>query len=75
MLVKARNFHLLSYSFVTVGLVLGIAGFVRTSALLVALGTAGIASTHRQKRTIEFYLPMSIAIALFTLAIALPHGR
>jgi hypothetical protein len=35
----------------------------------------GIALKSRNFRRIEFYLPVVIAIALFTLAIALPRGR
>jgi NAD/NADP transhydrogenase beta subunit len=75
MLLNSQTIKLASYIGVGLGVLIGALGFVRSGSLLIALGTAGIASEKRNQRSLEFYLPMAIAIALFTLAIALPHGR
>jgi hypothetical protein len=56
-------------------MVLGVLGIVRGGSLFIAIGTVGVALKSRNFRRIEFYLPLAIAIALFTLAIALPRGR
>jgi hypothetical protein len=57
------------------GVALGAIGIVRGGSLFIALGTAGIALKSRNFRTLEFYIPLAIAIALFVVAIALPRGR
>ncbi|MCX6437143.1 MAG: hypothetical protein NTZ06_00590 [Actinobacteria bacterium] len=54
---------------------MGIIGYVRTGSLLIGGGTLGHAIAARNSRRIEFFLPAAIAVALFVLAIALPHGR
>jgi len=64
-----------SYAAVLAGVSLGIGGIVRGGSLFIAAGTLGIALKSRNFRQIQFYLPVVIAIALFTLAIALPRGR
>ena len=64
-----------SYLAVLVGVVLGASGIVRGGSLFIAAGTLGIALKSRNFRRVEFYLPVVIALALFTLAIALPNGR
>ena len=56
------------------GIVIGIAGFVRTGAILIALGTGVIALSQWGKRKMESYLPLAIAIGLLLLALALPKG-
>jgi hypothetical protein len=42
--------------------------------LLISAGTGVIALSQWDKRRIERYLPLAIAIILFGLAIALPKG-
>lgn len=64
-----------SYAAVLIGVVLGASGVVRGGSLFIAVGTAGVALKSRNYRSIQFYLPLLIAVALFTLAIALPRGR
>lgn len=64
-----------SYAVVLIGVALGISGLVRGGSLFIAVGTAGIALKSRNFRSVQFYLPLIIAIALFVLAIALPRGR
>jgi len=64
-----------SYAAVLIGVVLGASGVVRGGSLFIAVGTAGVALKSRNFRSIQFYLPLLIAIALFALAIALPSGR
>ena len=56
-------------------MLLGAIGYVRTGSLLISGGTLAQAIAARKSRRIEFYLPAAIAVALFVLAIALPHGR
>ena len=63
-----------AYIAIAVGVIAGIAGFVRTGALLIAAGTGVISLAQWNKRRIERYLPLAIAIVLFGLAIALPKG-
>jgi hypothetical protein len=75
MQLNERLISLLSYGAVTLGIVLGTFGIVRGGSLFIALGTAGIALKSRNFRTLEFYIPLAIAIALFVVAIALPRGR
>jgi translation initiation factor 2B subunit (eIF-2B alpha/beta/delta family) len=70
-----RLLSIISYVAVLIGVVLGASGIVRGGSLFIAAGTLGIALKSRNFRRIEFYLPVVIAIALFALAIALPHGR
>ena len=64
-----------SYAAVLIGVVLGASGVVRGGSLFIAVGTAGVALKSRNFRSVQFYLPLIIAVALFTLAIALPRGR
>jgi len=64
-----------SYAAVIIGVVLGASGIVRGGSLFIAVGTAGIALKSRNFRSVQFYLPLLIAVALFALAIALPRGR
>lgn len=64
-----------SYAVVLIGVALGVSGLVRGGSLFIAVGTAGIALKSRNFRSVQFYLPLAIAIALFVLAIALPRGR
>jgi len=70
-----RILSTISYVAVLIGVVLGASGIVRGGSLFIAAGTLGISLKSRNFRRIEFYLPVVIAIALFTLAIALPRGR
>ena len=64
-----------SYAAVVIGVVLGASGIVRGGSLFIAVGTAGVALKSRNFRSVQFYLPLIIAVALFALAIALPRGR
>ena len=75
MQLNNRILSTISYVAVLIGVVLGASGIVRGGSLFIAVGTLGIALKSRNFRRIEFYLPVVIAIALFTLAIALPRGR
>ena len=63
-----------AYIAISLGVILGIAGFVRTGALLISAGTGVISLSQWNNRRIERYLPLAIAIVLFGLAIALPKG-
>jgi hypothetical protein len=64
----------IAYSLIALGAVLGIASFVRTGSLCVAVGTAVVAIAQQGKRKFERYLPLAIAASLFFLALALPKG-
>jgi hypothetical protein len=63
-----------AYIAISLGVLIGIAGFVRIGALLISGGTGVIALSHWNGRRIERYLPLIIAIVLFGLALALPKG-
>jgi hypothetical protein len=75
MQLNQRLLSILSYSAVLIGVILGSSGVVRGGSLFIAAGTMGIALKSHKFRRMEFYLPVVIAVALFTLAIALPRGR
>jgi hypothetical protein len=75
MQLNDRLLSLLSYAAVLIGVALGASGVVRGGSLFIAVGTAGVALKSRNFRSVQFYLPLAIAIALFVLAIALPRGR
>lgn len=75
MQLNDRMLTLASYAAVLIGVVLGASGVVRGGSLFIAVGTAGVALKSRNFRSIQFYLPLVIAVALFALAIALPRGR
>ena len=75
MQLNDRLLTLASYAAVLIGVVLGASGVVRGGSLFIAVGTAGVALKSRNFRSIQFYLQLVIAVALFALAIALPRGR
>jgi hypothetical protein len=63
-----------AYIAISLGVLIGIAGFVRIGALLISGGTGVIALSQWSGRRIERYLPLAIAVVLFGLALALPKG-
>ena len=75
MQLTGRLLSAFSNAAIIVGIALGIGGIVRGGSLFIALGTAGVALKGRNVRKFDFYFPLIIAIALFTLAVALPRGR
>jgi hypothetical protein len=64
----------IAYALIALGVVMGVVSFVRTGALLIAVGTAVISLARSGKGRFERYLPLAIAVVLFGLAIALPKG-
>lgn len=60
-------------SLAVAGLIIGVAGYVRTSSIVIAL--AVLATGITQERKVERIFAISIAIALLIVAIVLPHGR
>jgi hypothetical protein len=75
MQLNVRLLSMASYAAVVIGVVLGASGIVRGGSLFIAVGTAGVALKSRNFRSVQFYLPLIIAVALFALAIAFPRGR
>ncbi len=75
MQLNERLISLFGYGAVIFGVGLGTFGIVRGGSLFIAIGTAGIALKSRKFRSLEFFIPLAISIALFVLAIALPRGR
>lgn len=64
---------------ILIGILVGVFGAVRTGSTLIALGTGIIAlaqwgRTSGRRRVIECYFPLTLASALFALALALPKG-
>ncbi|CAB4677722.1 unannotated protein [freshwater metagenome] len=70
-----RLLNILSNVSILIGVALGMGGIVRGGSLFIAAGTAGVALKARSRRRFDFYFPLIIAVALFVLAVALPHGR
>lgn len=75
MSINVHALALVSYATVALGVLLGAFGLIRGGAVLIALGTVGVATSRRSERAIERYLPLVLALALFVLALALPRGR
>jgi hypothetical protein len=75
MRINDRFLTIASNAVVAIGIALGIFGIVRVASLFIAVGTAGMAIKARNQRKFDFYFPLFIALALFALALALPHGR
>lgn len=69
----------LAYIACAVGIVMGGFGAVRLGSIVIAFGTATIASTYwfqenKRRRIIECYFPLAFAAALLVVAAALPKG-
>lgn len=64
-----------SYGAVALGVLLGAFGYVRVGAVLIALGTGGVALSRGSGRAVERYLPLALALGLLVLAIVIPGGR
>ena len=79
MKISIDRIRILAYVFIVVGIFLGIFDVVRTGALLVAVGTAVIATTKylrsNRHRKIELILPVGMALLLFVVALTLPHAK
>lgn len=63
-----------AYLAIAVAVLIGVVGYVRICAIIIAVATGAIALDSRSGRKIEMYLPLAIAVALLALAIALPRG-
>lgn len=63
-----------AYIAIVIAVLIGVSGYVRICAIMIALATGAIALDNRSGRKIEMYLPLAIAVALFAVAIALPRG-
>jgi len=79
MKIAIDRIRILAYFLVVPGISLGIFDVVRTGALLVAVGTAVIATTKylrsNRHRKIELILPVGMALLLFVVALTLPHAK
>ena len=79
MRIAIDRIRILAFVFIAVGIFLGIFDVVRTGALLVAAGTAVIATTKylrsNRHRKIELILPVGMALLLFVVALTLPHAK
>jgi hypothetical protein len=79
MKIAIDRIRILAYFLVVIGVTLGIFDVVRTGALLVAVGTAVIATTKylrsNRHRKIELILPVGMALLLFVVALTLPHAK
>ena len=64
---------------VAIGVLVGIAGAVRTGSVFIAIGasiyTAVQYSRSESKRRIELVVPLLIALLLFVVALTLPHAK
>jgi hypothetical protein len=79
MKIAIDRIRILAYVLIVIGIFLGIFDVVRTGALLVATGTAVIATTKylrsNRHRKIELILPVGMALLLFVVALTLPHAK
>ena len=69
----------LSLIVVSIGLVIGVTGAVRTCSIILSLGASVFVlaryTQQKVKRNIELLLPIMICIMLFVLALSLPNAR
>jgi hypothetical protein len=79
MKIAIDRIRILAYVLIVIGIFLGIFDVVRTGALLVATGTAVIATTKylrsNRHRKIDLILPVGMALLLFVVALTLPHAK
>lgn len=79
MKIAIDRIRILAYVLIVIGIFLGIFDVVRTGALLVASGTAVIATTKylrsNRHRKIDLILPVGMALLLFVVALTLPHAK
>lgn len=75
MSISNRFFSTGGYLAVVIAVAVGAAGYVRSAAIILSLATIAIAMARNAQGRIERYLPLLLAIALFIVAISLPHGR
>lgn len=68
----------LSILIIVIGVTSAVFGKVRSGSLLLSVGTATIVYANYSlallKRRIELWLPLSIALVLFAVALTLPHA-
>ncbi len=73
------RYRTLNLLFIFVGVAIAIVGKVRSGSILLAIGAAGYAYLRyleaEKKRRIELFLPLLLALALFVVALTLPHAR
>ena len=73
---QIRRFSLIV---VSIGIIIGISGAVRTGSIILSLGASIFVlarySQLQVKRGIELVLPITICGLLFVLALSLPHAR
>ena len=72
------KFRAVNLLLIAVGVAIAIVGKVRSGSVLLALGTAGYTYLRyleaEKKRRIELFLPLLLALALFVVALTLPHA-
>lgn len=64
----------IAYIFIGLGLLVGIASFVRIGSIAIALGMGVIAIANWKTGKVERYLALGLALALLVVAISLPRG-
>lgn len=62
----------IGYSLVGAGVLMGIAGWVRGGAAIIAVGSVAVSLSRDGRGKIERFMPLVLALALLALAIALP---
>ena len=67
------------YAIAIIGILLAIFGFVRSGGIIFSIGASGLSFIRYQsaekRRKIELIIPIAIAVALFVVALTLPHGK
>jgi uncharacterized membrane protein YjjP (DUF1212 family) len=64
---------------ISVGILVGVAGRVATSCVIIAVATCGIVIIRflrsQKRRKIELIVPLAIVLLLIVVALTLPHAR
>lgn len=70
-----KRLSFLGYVLVLLGIGLGVFGFVQVGLICIAAGTAAVSLATKATGRVERYLPLTLALGLFALALSLPSAR
>ncbi|MBC7463342.1 MAG: hypothetical protein H7227_03665 [Actinobacteria bacterium] len=75
MSLKRLTFNNFGYVCVALGIVVGIASYVKIGAGMIAIGVGIVSYSNPGTTRIQRYLPLALALSLLVMAIALPSRR
>ena len=77
--LQLKYYKLLSQVLMVIGVLVAIAGLVRSGSIIIAVGLIGITFTRfiysEKKRRIELVIPLGLAAMLIVVALTIPHAK